>query len=564
MDNKEPTYDLGYLFLKSLDGSITEAQFRQLQAHLLKSPSARDYYLRYVATYSLLQQVDVTYSAGPHESPAELAYDEEMWDMLARAEKEAPVVQVPQTEDDRPPACVRPVSVPQPSRKLTTTSVVSLIVSAAALVFFVVLAHLEPGMAGDDVATVTGSIDAQWDESYTDLKIGHRLRSKSPALWLKSGFAELTFDNGSRVTFEAPAAFEIVADDQIKLNYGRLYAAVPTQALGFTVTTPHSKIIDLGTEFGVRADLNNQTQLHVIKGRTMLISGPRQDGRETCSVTQGQAKAIDSARGVRDIPVQTDAFVRRIDSDSRFIWKGQDRVDLADIVGGGNGFGTGRLNAGIDYTGQTTVLTTRTSEEGPRAYVPVPSNPFVDGVFIPNGSTQVTGDGTRHVFEPTNGRYWLGVLNGAWHQIELTVDVPRHALRLGGITYGTAEHPAIYMSANQAVTFDLQAIRRFTRMDLTRFTAACGVSESYGDYWEIMRQNKAFTEAPQATFQVLVDGVPRVLIENITYRDRAAAIDVPLSPQDRFLTLATTQGRDGSNNGDWTLFAEPSLVLQPK
>jgi hypothetical protein len=48
----------------------------------------------------------------------------------------------------------------------------------------------------------------------------------------------------------------------------------------------------------------------------------------------------------------------------------------------------------------------------------------------------------------------------------------------------------------------------------------------------------------------------------MTTQDPAVKIAVEIAPEDQFLTLATTQGSDKSNNGDWTLFAEPYLLLQ--
>jgi hypothetical protein len=42
----------------------------------------------------------------------------------------------------------------------------------------------------------------------------------------------------------------------------------------------------------------------------------------------------------------------------------------------------------------------------------------------------------------------------------------------------------------------------------------------------------------------------------------AGQIELSIAPQDRFLTLVATQGTDGTNNGDWTLFAEPVLQMK--
>jgi hypothetical protein len=372
--------------------------------------------------------------------------------------------------------------------------------------------------------------------------------------------ASIQFDNGSTVVLEGPAEFSILTDDQMQLRHGRLYASVPGPAVGFTVSTPYSKIIDLGTEFGVKTDPDGM-EVHVMAGKTMLISALARNTKNQCELQEGQAKAVTAGGQVEDIAFRENGFVRRFSPQTQFVWKGQS-INLADIVGGGNGFGTGRLNTGIDYQGQITALETFTSSEGPREYVPVRDAAFVDGVFIPNGLSQVSSNGLAFEFEPTNGRYWLGVLNGAWHQIALTVKVPRHQLRLNGKEYGTADNPAVYLSSNQGITFDLQAIRDFTKMEIRRFTALCGLSETYRDYWEIMKQYPYFPQEPSASFYVLVDGKARFVQQDMTPYESARAVVVEIGPEDRFLTLVTTQGSDKTNNGDWTLFAEPFLELQ--
>jgi hypothetical protein len=50
--------------------------------------------------------------------------------------------------------------------------------------------------------------------------------------------------------------------------YGRVYASVPKEALGFTIYTQNSKIIDLGTEFGVDTAMDGTVEIHVINVRT--------------------------------------------------------------------------------------------------------------------------------------------------------------------------------------------------------------------------------------------------------------------------------------------------------
>ncbi|MEO2020479.1 MAG: DUF1549 domain-containing protein, partial [Pirellulaceae bacterium] len=64
-------------------------------------------------------------------------------------------------------------------------------------------------------------------------------------------------------------------------------------------------------------------------------------------------------------------------------------INLVDVVTGGNGFGTGKSGNGIHpgtgqpTTGQTSFITI----EQPDKLIPVKSNPLIDGVFVPKGTS---------------------------------------------------------------------------------------------------------------------------------------------------------------------------------
>jgi hypothetical protein len=553
-------FKLSELILMKLEGTIQPDQLTKLKQWLREDPEAVEYYVEYMMQYSgLTQPGDISISDLPQETVSPVL-ETSLWMALSEFEQEAEAVEIERPRQRPDKLDHSPVGAQQ-ARTSTVGkfSLYALLLSSAALIFLIVYA-LGPAGRGSEVATLSDTLNARWSDTDQGIRNGVRLSTKSEPLWLREGIARVLFDNGSSVVIEGPAEFEILTDDQIQLNYGRLFATVPKQAIGFTVSTTHSKIIDLGTEFGVKADPDG-TELHVIRGKTMLISGAARNSKTQYEISEGQARAVTAAGAVQDISLKNQAFIRRIDSQTQFVWKGQG-ISLADIVGGGNGLGTGRLNAGINYLGETVILDTYTSQAGPKEYVRVRSNGFVDGVFVPNGPSQVISNGTVFDFEETNGRYWLGILNGAWHQIALTVKVPRHQLRLNGMEYGVPDRPAIYLSSNQGITFNLQAIRLYTKMEITRFTALCGLSETYRQYWDIMKQYPHFQEVPNATFYVLVDGKPRFVRKDMTPLEEACKIEVDIAPEDQFLTLATTQGSDKSNNGDWTLFAEPYLALQ--
>ena len=121
------------------------------------------------------------------------------------------------------------------------------------------------------------------------------------------------------------------------------------------------------------------------------------------------------------------------------------------------------------------------------------------------------------------------------------------------------------MHANQGITFNLDAIRKsIGGLHVARFAAHAGISESVMDYPQlIVRDADGRIASPMASFYVLVDGQVRFEKIDITPENAAAAIDIPLTAKDRFLTLITTQGSDKMGfNHDWTLFAEPVLQIE--
>lgn len=501
----------------------------------------------------------------------ESLFDEQLWDALLKEEATAPKVEI---ENSSAPEkeLIQVVRREKKVRKINKTTFLVPIISAAAMICLVVYVMLVPNTANVEVATLTDSLNAQWAESSAPAN-NSRLATNHTPLMLRKGCAEVVFDNHSKLVIEAPAEFQVLSYDQIKLNYGRLYAIVPQEAMGFVVCTPNSKIIDLGTEFAVQADFNGTTELHVVKGKTTLVSGP--EGNKTnILINAGSAKKMtaDSLAPI-DIACNKKMFVRQIDSKSQFIWRGQN-VSLADIVGGGNGFGTGQLDRGVEAsTGRVTQsLSTTDVRSGGEGYIPVLSNPYIDGIFVPGiglGMTQITsGELQTHGFPKTSGMLWGYVFSGAWHEGS---DTPRHHLQLNGVTLDGKRTPAITMHSNLGVTFDLSKIReQLAGVEIKSFSSVFGISETV-DKWLKSRDFSDWDQSPEvlklskerrsaAEFWVFLDG-QKVLRQTVSSASKAGTIDIPIDESVRFLTLAVTEA-DDTFMFDWAVFAQPELILE--
>ena len=549
---------LSQLIEGQLSGELNESQFRLLQQMMLNDPESLVYYIEYTTLWALLDE-----AGGFQDIGFATEFDSAMMDAFAEEERTAPPIEIPavskKSQEDEKPTEIKKVHP-----KVSKFSIVSLAMSSAALLFVIVYAHFVSMRRGIETATLTDSMNAKWADIASPVEKGTRLVTGEKRWLLREGYAELLFDNQARVVLEGPAEFQILAEDRVGLSYGKVYARVPQTAGGFSVYTPNAKIIDLGTEFGVQVEIGGNTQLHVLKGKTMLMAG--KTDRVNMEVSQRNARKISGENGkISNIRCQSDHFVRVINSESRCVWRGQN-LDLADIVGGGNGLGTGKRGSCIDTT---------TGEWKPESYLPsssedfkpgthmksnycfhaVKDNPFIDGVFIPdNGQGPVVISTQGHSFEgfpDTSELGWGGI-------VYVEESILKHPIKLNNVQYGVPERSALFMHGNAGITFDLEQIRQAFPGSLREFRAVYGIAD---DYWD------GVGCPAYADFWVLVDGQVRFSRKGVQVH-QGGTISVVLSDQDRFLTLVTTDGGKGSPEydnrtsfNDWSVFGEPCLIF---
>jgi ferric-dicitrate binding protein FerR (iron transport regulator) len=431
-------------------------------------------------------------------------------------------------------------------RAMKTAAVCALVAMLAGLVCLYVYANRTVG-------TLVDSVGAKWD---VDVNDGADLKIRR--MTLQEGYAQIRLRKGTDVIVQAPTTFKLETANRMSVEGGWITAKVPPEATGFTVQTPASRVVDFGTEFGLLVGVGSSAEVHVFDGKIGLSQGLRPKARTAQQqLTEGEAVSVDRAgrieRGL--VEDQTRLFVRAMPRNHSFGIPGK-RLDLADMVGGGNGLDTGVLGQGIDpTTGEVTP--TRKVIDGPgRGYKTVPSLLFIDGVFVPNGgegpvtvaSTGLTFDG----FPQTTGKCYEGIINGA---IFHTRPFDPHPGALAGRTYNTRQWPSIGMHTNLGITFDLDKIRSsLPGAKVVRFRALCGVSETVVQYYNEHLNPKAAVE-----FWVLVDGQARYAKELAVMPSQPERVDVSLDPEDRFLTLATTSAMGYSFS--WGMIAEAELEL---
>ena len=572
MDKKMETR-IHELVFKSVESIITEDECRELESIIGNDIKAREIYSKCIKLNLRMLCLN-----GEHFSSSDLSMllpdpteakdcDEidlcsDVLKVLSETEKAAPSVEVFQEKVEQPETVIDKPNKPVKTNKLFRIYSVIVSIAAVFMFLFVVYANFFPPQYSVEVATIADQLDVIWSKDSKILESNDRILTNQPPYKIEQGIVKIVFDRGVDVLIEGPAEFEIDRSG-VFLDHGRLYSIVSDTGIGFSVESPFTRFVDLGTEFGVEIDENGSSSLHVIDGKVQFYAGIIGENTVSKTVCEYNALSFDSQSGrVNTIPFKEEVFARNIYSATGSIWRGQRKISLADIVGGGNGFGTGEINRGINNRGKFDLLDDVGALEKVNSFLYLKDIQFIDSIFVPNGATKIdSADNIYPDFEPTNDKFCLGILNGAWHQ-HRDGSVPRHALRLNNIEYGSIEHPAIYIHANQGITFDLQAIQHYTQMKVNKFTAICGLSDSYGDYTaKILKVRKRVVNEPKASFYILVDGQERFVLQDTTYKHDPTVISIDISSEDRFLTLATTQGSGSSNEGDWTLFAEPFLEL---
>lgn len=99
------------------------------------------------------------------------------------------------------------------------------------------------------VAILTTAAEPQWSTGSGKIRPGDSL-GIGP-LSLESGLAQIEFFSGATLVIEGPANFEILSAWEVAWNRGKVRVRVPPAARGFELLTPQSRLVDLGTEFGV-------------------------------------------------------------------------------------------------------------------------------------------------------------------------------------------------------------------------------------------------------------------------------------------------------------------------
>jgi ferric-dicitrate binding protein FerR (iron transport regulator) len=158
----------------------------------------------------------------------------------------------------------------------------------------------------DSVATLLFSDDCQWRMKECPVE-GQRL--SAGALTLERGLVILRFDGGAAVVLEGPAELRVESRGCARLFHGRLTVRAPKEAAGFTVRSPASDVVDLGTEFAIMVERGGATEVHVLEGEVSHSKpGAPMEAAELLSAGHAIRYDGDRAAEPRTVPLKSPRF----------------------------------------------------------------------------------------------------------------------------------------------------------------------------------------------------------------------------------------------------------------
>ena len=324
----------------------------------------------------------------------------------------------------------------------------------------------------------------------------------------------------------------------------------------FFVRTPTAVVTDLGTEFGVEVGQAGTTISQVFRGVVMVqLVGDNGQTRDVV-LREGQSACVEkdkAAGGVRFVPpgavVAPPAFVRRIVEPPKLL-------DLLDVVAGGDGTGNHRHRGINPVSGASCPEFTDQWLLGDQQYHSVGWHRLIDGVFVPKGGAgAVQLDSAGHVFTgfaETSGVTW-GEIWSRSADFKPEEHTKCWIYLVGRRQELTPEGRGVLgLHANAGITFDLAAMRKaYAAVRPAHFQATGAIADARP--WNPAADG-------MADVWLFVDGQLKFQRRGIRPRDGTFRLDVQIGPNDRFLTLVSTDGGNGPVC-DWVVFGDPALQM---
>lgn len=137
-------------------------------------------------------------------------------------------------------------------------------------------------------------------------------------LSILSGAVELTIRNGVTILLQGPGEIDLIDEMTAFLHAGNAVVRVPKGMSGFRLDTASTDVLDLGTEFAVRAGEGLVTDVQVFDGAVIATGKDARTGQQFPKrLVAGEAARFSphTAGGFAVIPYSQSRFVRKLPSE---------------------------------------------------------------------------------------------------------------------------------------------------------------------------------------------------------------------------------------------------------
>ena len=219
--------ELTELLERLIENRLTPEQAKQLEMRLRSEPMARRYYVEYLQVHAGLSLQDRLLTGS--SSLDELAH------AVSNLESTAPLP---------------PRRVPLWRRATPLKLVASLILILAGFLLGAICDNVRPRQPVycDPVCrqrTAVGKLVNNQPIEGAGVSSGK--------LELDEGLAIIRFHSGALLTLEGPASIILLDKMHCFIEYGKLTADIPPEAIGFSVENQYGTVVDFGTKFGINA-----------------------------------------------------------------------------------------------------------------------------------------------------------------------------------------------------------------------------------------------------------------------------------------------------------------------
>ncbi|OYV04770.1 MAG: hypothetical protein CFE26_15110 [Verrucomicrobiales bacterium VVV1] len=161
--------------------------------------------------------------------------------------------------------------------------------------------------ATEEIATMADTRDCKWKQS-ASLKIENRL--SAGMLELESGVALIEFDSGAKLALQGPARLELISTKLARLHFGNATVRCEQGLYSFSLQTPTSTVIDLGTEFGVAVEPSGLSEVHVLDGEVEVAESTNKEQQSTSFLSVGETMILASNGDSQMVGSSTRKWIR--------------------------------------------------------------------------------------------------------------------------------------------------------------------------------------------------------------------------------------------------------------